>query len=76
MNREGKIDFLKKIIRGEVPKQALTPPEFRIYLSQDGIIHFTIDGIPVTKEFFHSERERLYSDFSFDIEFRNPNGKS
>lgn len=76
MNRTGKLEFLKKIIRGEVSKQALNPPEFKMRMDKEGVIRFTIDGKQVTKEFFHSERKRLFSDFSFDIQFRSSGDES
>ena len=65
--------FLKDILAGNVPRQALNPPKFRMHLQDDGYFHFYIGGQEVDKDTFHRERELLYvDDYAFDIDFRNP----
>ena len=76
MKKEQKIQLLKDVQAGKVPKEALNPPSFEIKLANDGSMFYQIAGETVDRSVFFQERDRLCVspfDVKFEIQLWNSN---
>lgn len=71
MNKAAKVEFLKNIMEGKIPREAVNPPKFELIIKKDGIFYFHIDGKQVTHDHYLAEKKRLHiTDDTFTIELR------